>query len=407
VPQSGGVVEKREKMPKLNPNFQILAAQKGDDYLFVKIKRLREKFQAENPGVKIYDMGIGDVSRPLPASVVAAGVRAFQEQGRAETFHGYAKNTAGEQFLREAIATRYRNVSADEIFIGSGAKEDLNTILSLFAPDNQIAMQEPAYPAYIDQNIIAGRHSPEFLPCNEENNFIPPLPERRAALIYLCFPNNPTGQMATRADLQKWCDYANANGAVILYDAVYSSYITDNELPRTIYECDGAKTCAVEFQSFSKMAGFTGTRCGWVVVPKELGELHKNYRRLRDTVYGGTSYPIQCAAAAALSPEGLAESAASRAYYRENALALRDCFRALGLRVYGCDNSPYLWLKTPDGVASWEFFDILLEQANVVGTPGAGFGASGEGFFRLTSFASREDTAAAIERIKRIHNFAR
>jgi len=392
-------------MPIINPNFEKLV----QNYLFSEVGARRVKFEKGNPGVKVYNLGIGDVTLPLPPSIVEAGKSAMDEQLKKETFRGYP-DAAGYPFLREAIAAWYRGLfddslcpATDEVFVGSGAKDDLYAIQQgLFAQENSVAIVEPAYPAYIDANVLAGRKDHiRFLPTTEATGFVPEIPKEKVDLIYLCYPNNPTGAMISKSELQKWVDYANKNNSIILYDAVYSEFISDPDLPRSIYACDGAKKCAIEMQSFSKRAGFTGMRCGWTIVPQDTG-LRDKWKRYRDATYNGTSYPIQRMAEAALSERGKREIAENLAYYAENASIIRRGLTGAGLRVFGGVNSPYCWVKIPGKMTSWDFFDLMLERANVVGTPGSGFGKSGEGYFRLTSFNTHENTAQAVANMKKV-----
>ena len=404
-------------MFKLNENYQKLPG----SYLFSTIAKKVNAFAEANPDKKIIRMGIGDVTQPLASAVIDALHAAVDEMGHAETFHGYAPDL-GYSFLRETIAkedyqARGAHIEADEIFVSDGAKSDCANIQEIFAADSKIAVCDPVYPVYVDSNVMAGRTGEYdantglwsnviYMPCTAENGFAPELPEETPDLIYLCFPNNPTGGVLTKDQLQVWVDYANRVGAVILYDAAYEAYISEDNVPHTIYECKGARTCAIEFRSFSKNAGFTGGRLGYTVIPKDLkcGDIavHSLWARRHGTKYNGAPYIIQKAAMAVYSPEGKAQIKEQVAYYKNNARILYDGLKELGYTVSGGVNSPYVWLKTPDGMTSWEFFDRLLEAANVVGTPGSGFGPSGEGYFRLTGFGTKEATLEAIERFKKL-----
>ena len=404
-------------MFKLNENYQKLPG----SYLFSTIAKKVNAFAEANPDKKIIRMGIGDVTQPLASALIDALHAAVDEMGHAETFHGYAPDL-GYSFLRETIAkedyqARGAHIEADEIFVSDGAKSDCANIQEIFAADSKIAVCDPVYPVYVDSNVMAGRTGEYdantglwsnviYMPCTAENGFAPELPEETPDLIYLCFPNNPTGGVLTKDQLQVWVDYANRVGAVILYDAAYEAYISEDNVPHTIYECKGARTCAIEFRSFSKNAGFTGVRLGYTVIPKDLkcGDIavHSLWARRHGTKYNGAPYIIQKAAMAVYSPEGKAQIKEQVAYYKNNARILYDGLKKLGYTVSGGVNSPYVWLKTPEGMTSWEFFDRLLEAANVVGTPGSGFGPSGEGYFRLTGFGTKEVTLEAIERFKKL-----
>lgn len=400
-------------MLKINENFAKLPA----NYLFVEIDNRVSKFLKQNPGTEVLRLGIGDVTRPLPKVVVDAASKAAQEMGHAETFRGYGPEN-GYSFLREAISKhdfqeRGVEIGADEIFVSDGAKSDTGSIGDIFGPDNIVAVCDPVYPVYVDTNVMAGRAGTYtegkgfdrvvYMPCRRENNFLPQIPERRADMIYLCFPNNPTGMGIDRASLKKWVDYALANKSVILYDAAYEAFITDPEMPRSIFEIEGAKKCAIEFRSFSKTAGFTGMRCAYTIIPKELEfggvSLNKLWARRQSTKMNGVSYPVQRAAEAVFTPEGLSGVRKNIEYYHANAKIIREGLAKAGFEVYGGVNSPYVWLKVPEGLTSWEFFDRLLEKAHVVGTPGSGFGTCGEGYFRLTSFNTKENTEKAVQRI--------
>ena len=404
-------------MFQINDNYLKLPG----SYLFSTIGKKVREYSESHPDRKIIRLGIGDVTLPLAPAITAALHSAVDEMGRAETFRGYAPDL-GYDFLREAIAANdYRargcDITADEIFVSDGAKCDSGNIQEIFSLDNRIAVCDPVYPVYVDSNVMAGRagdYDPDsqtwsnviYMPCTAENDFLPDLPKEAPDLIYLCFPNNPTGAAIRREQLQGWVDYAMKTGAVILYDAAYEAYITEPDVPHSIYECQGAKSCAIELRSFSKNAGFTGLRLGFTVVPKELNcgdvSLHALWARRHGTKYNGAPYIVQKAAMAVYSEQGRAQLKEQVAYYMNNAKVIRDGLESGGYQVYGGVNAPYIWLKTPDGMSSWDFFDWLLERANVVGTPGSGFGPSGEGYFRLTAFWSYENTVEAIERIRKI-----
>lgn len=390
-------------------------------YLFSTIGRKVAAFQEANPDKSIIRLGIGDVTQPLAPAIIEALHSAVDEMAHAETFHGYAPDL-GYEFLRSAMAKndyqdRGCEIGADEIFISDGAKCDSGNIQEIFARDSRIAVCDPVYPVYVDTNVMAGRTGTYdsaretwsdviYMPCTKETDFAPELPEETPDIIYLCFPNNPTGAAVTKDRLQEWVDYANRNGAVIIYDAAYEAYISEENVPHSIYECDGARTCAVELRSFSKNAGFTGVRLGATVIPKDVkcGDvmLHSLWARRHGTKYNGAPYIVQKAGEAVYSEAGKAQLKEQIAYYMRNAKTIYEGLKSAGYSVSGGVNAPYIWLETPKGMTSWEFFDHLLERANVVGTPGAGFGPSGEGYFRLTAFGSYENTAAAVERIQRM-----
>ena len=404
-------------MFKVNDNYQKLPG----SYLFSTIAKKVSAYQAANPEKTLIRLGIGDVTQPLAPAIIDAMHGAVTEMGNAETFHGYAPDL-GYEFLRSAIAkndyqSRGCDISADEIFVSDGAKSDSANIQEIFSLDNKIAVCDPVYPVYVDSNVMAGRtgtYDPKsetwsdviYMPCTAENNFCPELPKETPDIIYLCFPNNPTGEAITKEQLQVWVDYANKAGAVIIYDAAYKAYITEKDIPVSIYQCEGAKTCAIELCSFSKTAGFTGLRLAYTVIPKELKcgdvQLHALWARRHGTKYNGAPYIIQRAGEAVYSEAGKAQIAEQIAYYHKNASYIFNGLKEAGYTVAGGVNSPYVWLKTPKQMNSWEFFDYLLEKANVVGTPGSGFGPSGEGYFRLTAFGSYENTVAALERIKKM-----
>ena len=391
-------------------------------YLFSTIAKKVSEYQKEHPQAEVIRLGIGDVTQPLVPAIIEALHNAVEEMGTTEGFHGYGPEQ-GYEFLRECIAREdYQNrgcpISAEEIFISDGAKQDVGNIQEIFGLGNRVAVCDPVYPVYVDTNVMAGRTG-EFnvrtggyegliyLKCLEENGFSPRLPGKKPDLIYLCFPNNPTGMAITRTALQEWVDYANQNGSVILYDAAYEAYITEEGIPHSIYECEGARRCAIEFHSFSKNAGFTGLRLGYTVIPRELScngvSLHELWNRRHGTKYNGAPYLVQRAGEAVYSSEGKAQLKEQVAYYMENARLIREELKAAGFTVYGGVNAPYIWLKVPERMSSWEFFDDLLKKAQVVGTPGVGFGQGGEGFFRLTAFGTRENTLKALERIKRFY----
>ena len=387
----------------LNENYLTLS----ESYLFSEIAHRVSAHAQAHPQQKLIRMGIGDVTRPLCPCVVSALQSAAAEQGSAATFRGYGPEQ-GYDFLRERIRAYYaaRGVllEADEIFVSDGAKSDLGNILDLFSRENRVLIPDPVYPVYVDTNRMEGRPI-VFADATEENGFLP-LPDEtlEADLIYLCSPNNPTGAVYDRTQLQQWVDYANARGAVILFDAAYEAFVVDPALPRSIFELPGAETCAIEFCSFSKTAGFTGTRCGYTVVPHALVrqgvQLGRLWLRRQTTKFNGVSYLVQRGAEAALSDEGLRQIQENLSYYRANAAVITGALDTLGIRYTGGKNSPYVWLRCPDGMRSWDFFDLLLQQAGVVGTPGAGFGANGEGHFRLTAFSTREATEEAMQRLK-------
>lgn len=390
---------------QINQNYDNLE----QSYLFSTIARKVNEYSAAHPEADIIRLGIGDVTRPLVPAVIDALHAAVEDQSRQETFHGYG-DEQGYGFLHEALVGYYKThgvtLDTNEIFISDGAKSDLGNILDIFGADNTVLIPDPVYPVYVDTNVMAGRKV-LFMDANESNGFLP-LPDAsvKADIIYLCSPNNPTGAAYDRAGLKAWVDYANANSAVILYDAAYECFIEDENLPRSIYEIEGAKTCAIEFCSFSKTAGFTGVRCGYTVIADELvcGEtqLNRLWARRQATKFNGVNYITQRAAAAVFTEAGQKQVREVIDYYRRNAALMVDAFKAMGLWFTGGENSPYIWHKVPAGMTSWEFFDDLLARAEVVGTPGSGFGRNGEGFFRLTAFGTHEDTAEAMERLKKL-----
>jgi len=405
-------------MFKVNDNYLKLPG----SYLFSNIAKKVAAFKEANPDKDVISLGIGDVTQALAPAVIDAMHKAVDEMADPATFHGYAPDL-GYSFLREAIVendfkARGVDIAPDEVFVSDGAKSDSGNIGDIFSVDNKIAVCDPVYPVYVDANVMDGRTGTYdadtemwsnviYMPCTKENNFCPDLPEETPDIIYLCSPNNPTGAAFKKADLQKWVDYANEKNAVIIYDAAYEAYITEDDVPHSIYECDGAKTCAIEIRSFSKNAGFTGTRLGFTVVPKELKDsdgtsLNALWARRHGTKFNGAPYIIQRAGEAVYSEEGKQQTKEMVARYMENAKIIVEGLKEAGYKVSGGVNSPYAWLEVPEGMTSWEFFDFLLEKANIVGTPGSGFGPSGEGYFRLTAFGSRENTIEAIRRIKEI-----
>ncbi|HAR69963.1 MAG TPA: LL-diaminopimelate aminotransferase [Eubacterium sp.] len=402
-------------MFKLNDNYLKLPG----SYLFSTIGKKVKAYSDEHPDKKIIRLGIGDVTQPLAPAIIKALHGAVDEMADAKTFRGYAPDL-GYEFLRNVIAendykARGCEIAADEIFVSDGAKSDSANIQEILSLDNRIAVCDPVYPVYVDSNVMAGRTGVYdaasqtwsdviYMPCNAENNFVPELPKETPDVIYLCYPNNPTGTTLTRKQLQVWVDYANKVGALIIYDAAYEAYISEDDVPHTIYECEGARNCAIELRSFSKNAGFTGVRLGFTVIPKDIkcGDvmLHSLWARRHGTKYNGAPYIVQRAGEAVYSAEGKAELKEQVAYYMKNARTIKDGLAAAGYTVFGGVNAPYIWLKTPDNMSSWDFFDYLLENVNIVGTPGSGFGPSGEGYFRLTAFGSYENTVEALERIK-------
>jgi LL-diaminopimelate aminotransferase len=405
-------------MATINTNYLKLKA----GYLFPEIARRVNAFAQANPDANIIRLGIGDVTEPLPEACRAAIIKAVEEMGDRASFKGYGPEQ-GYAWLREKIAindfqSRGCEVDASEIFISDGSKCDTGNILDIFGDDNAIAVTDPVYPVYVDTNVMAGHTGDAnekgefkglvYLPITAENNFTAEIPREKVDLIYLCFPNNPTGAIATKEHLKAWVDYAKANGSIIFFDAAYEAFITDPNLPHSIYEIEGARDCAIEFRSFSKNAGFTGTRCALTVVPKTLTakatdgsdvELWKLWNRRQSTKFNGVSYIVQRGAEAVYSPEGIAQTKALVNFYMENAKIIREKLTAAGLQVYGGVNAPYVWVKTPNDLSSWDFFDKLLHTANVVGTPGSGFGAAGEGYFRISAFNSRENVEEAMKRI--------
>ena len=408
-------------MALINENYLKLPG----SYLFAEVARRRDTFQKEHPDAKIISLGIGDVTKPLSGEVIKGLHKAVDGMADEKTFKGYGPDGYGYDFLINKIIendykTRGVKLDDDEIFISDGAKSDTANIQEIFGTDNIIALTDPVYPVYMDSNVMAGRtgkydsNSGKFgkvtyMPCTAENNFAPELPENKVDMIYLCFPNNPTGMTISKEELKKWVEYAKKNKAIILYDAAYEAYIQEKDIPHSIFEIDGAKDIAIEFRSFSKTAGFTGTRCAFTVIPKTVmaynsnGEeysLNKLWYRRQTTKFNGVAYIIQKAAEAVYTPEGQKQVKAIIDYYMTNARIIREGLLSIGIQVFGGVNAPYIWLKTPGGMDSWAFFDKLLKEANIVGTPGAGFGPSGQGYFRLTAFGNRENTEEAMERFK-------
>jgi LL-diaminopimelate aminotransferase len=408
-------------MAQINENYLKLQA----GYLFPEIGRRVREFQKENPQADVIKMGIGDVTLPLTPAVIRAFHEGVEEMSKADTFKGYGPEQ-GYDFLREAIAkTEYQrrgaDIDADEIFISDGSKCDSGNILEIFGRNNIIAVQDPAYPVYVDTSVMAGRTGKYmgngyydgliYLPCTAENGFIPEIPKQRVDIVFLCYPNNPTGTTASKQELKKWVDYAIKNKTVILFDAAYEAYISDPDIPHTIYEIEGAKEVAIEFRSLSKTAGFTGTRCAYTIIPKNLmaytadgveKPLHPLWFRRHTTKFNGVSYPVQRAAAAIFTPEGKKEVNSTISYYMNNAKIMRESLAKLGFQVYGGKDSPYVWVNSGRGIKSWDLFDKLLNEVHVVGTPGSGFGPSGEGYFRFSSFASHENVLKAMERLNNL-----
>ncbi len=406
-------------MATINDNYLKLPG----SYLFAEIARRVAAFKEANPEADIIRLGIGDVTQPLPPACIEAMHKAVDELANADTFRGYGPEQ-GYSFLTDAIIehnykARGIEIESDEIFISDGSKSDCGNIQEIFGTDNHVAITDPVYPVYLDTKVMVCRSGTlqedchfegvTYLPCDASNDFAPALPKERVDMIYLCCPNNPTGTTLSRAELKKWVDYARENESVILFDAAYAAYITEDDVPRSIYEIEGAKDVAIEFRSFSKTAGFTGTRCGYTIIPKTvkgraadgtLVEFNKLWNRRHTTKFNGTAYIVQRGAAAIYTEEGQKQVKETIAYYMENARIIREGLQAAGIQAYGGVNAPYIWLKTPDNMPSWDFFDKLLTEVHIVGTPGAGFGPCGEGYFRLTAFGNRENTVRAVERIK-------
>ena len=411
-------------MSYINENFLNLQ----ESYLFSTIAKKVSKYVENNPNKNIIKLGIGDVTRPIVPACVEAMHKAIDEMGTANGFKGYGPEQ-GYEFLREAIVEndyqrRGIDIKKDEIFISDGAKCDCGNIVDIFSEDNKVAITDPVYPVYLDTNVMSGRSGKFdakaskyeniiYLPVTEENDFKPELPKEKVDMIYLCFPNNPTGTVLSKEELKRWVDYASKNNSIILYDSAYEAFITEENIPHSIYEIEGAKDVAIEFKSFSKNAGFTGVRCAYVVIPKELKgfskdgkeyEINKLWNRRTCTKFNGVSYIVQRGAEATFSERGKEEIKENINYYMENAKIIKQGLEEAGFKVYGGVNSPYVWLKVPKNISSWEFFDKLLEEVNIVGTPGSGFGPSGEGYFRLTAFGTRENTIEAMKRIKKWNN---
>ncbi len=408
-------------MVQVNENYLKLKA----GYLFPEISKRVNAYIQNNSSCDIIKLGIGDVTEPLPKSCRDAMSKALNEMGTKDGFRGYGPEQ-GYPWLREKISdndfiSRGCQITPEEIFVSDGSKCDSSNILDILGNDNSIAVTDPVYPVYVDSNVMTGRTGESlqdgtyqgliYLPINEENNFLPEIPTSKVDIIYLCFPNNPTGATITKVDLKKWVDYANQNNSLILFDAAYEAFIQDKELPHSIYEIDGAKDCAIEFRSFSKNAGFTGVRCAYTVIPKSISGLNSKseeinlwslWNRRQSTKFNGVSYIVQRGAEAVYSSDGKKEVKDLIGFYMENAKIMKNKLKTAGFTVYGGDNAPYIWIKVPDQMTSWDFFDYLLEKANVVGTPGSGFGLSGEGYFRLSAFNSREKVIDAMERIIRI-----
>ena len=406
---------------KINENYLKLKS----SYLFVEVARREAEFQKNNPDADIIKMGIGDVTKPLAPSVIKAFQGAVDEMGNADTFRGYGPEQGYDFLAEEIIKNDFEpfgvSLDTDEVFISDGAKCDTGNIQEIFDLGNKIAVTDPVYTVYVDTNVMAGRTGPimdngmfegiVYLPCTEENDFVPELPKEPVDIIYLCFPNNPTGETLTKEQLTVFVNYAIENDAIILFDAAYECFIQEEDVPHSIYEIPGAKKVAIEFRSYSKTAGFTGTRCAYTIVPKdieitasnkEIVKLNDLWNRRQTTKFNGVSYPVQRAAESIYTEQGQKEIKENLAYYNENAKLIRESFLKMGLNTYGGVNSPYVWVKTPEGVDSWKFFDILLEEANVVGTPGSGFGPSGEGYLRLTAFNTHENTKEAMDRISKL-----
>jgi LL-diaminopimelate aminotransferase len=406
---------------KINENYLLIKS----NYIFSEIDQRVEKYQNDNPDADIIRMGIGDVTRPLPQAVIKKFTEAVNEMGELETFRGYGPYRGYDFLIEEIIMNDFNSrgieLSPEEVFVSDGAKCDTGNIQEIFDLSSTVAVTDPVYPVYVESNVLAGRIGPMgdngsyeklvYLPCTDENGFVPELPPKPVDLIYLCYPNNPTGTVLTKEQLTQWVDYARENNSIILFDAAYEAYIQEDSIPHSIYEIDGAREVAIEFRSFSKNAGFTGTRCAYTVVPKELTgfdsednphSINSLWYRRQTTKFNGVSYPIQAAASAVYTPTGQEEIRESVDYYMKNASLIRDSLEDLGLKIFGGVNSPYIWIKTPEGMDSWQFFDLLLDEAHIVGTPGVGFGPSGEGYLRLTAFNTLENTKKAMERISKL-----
>ena len=408
-------------MVLINENYTKLPG----SYLFSEIARKVNEFKAANPTADVIRLGIGDVTKPLPKASIEAMHKAVDEMASAETFRGYGPEQGYDFLVNKIVENDYKahglDIQTDEVFVSDGSKSDTGNIGDILGTDNIVAITDPVYPVYIDTNVMAGRagdlgtdgkwNKIVYLPCTAENNFVPELPKTKVDIIYLCYPNNPSGTTLTKSELKVWVDYALANKALILFDSAYEAYITEDDVPHSIYEIEGAKKVAIEFRSFSKTAGFTGTRCAYTVVPKDLmaytskGDevsLNKLWNRRHTTKFNGVPYVIQRAAEACYSPEGKKQVKDTIEYYLNNAKIIREGLTEQGLKVYGGINSPYIWVKTPNGMSSWQFFDYLLNELNIVGTPGVGFGPSGEGYLRLTAFGTLENTKEAVKRLKKI-----
>lgn len=392
------------------------------NYLFAEIGKRVAAFKNENPAADIIRLGIGDVTRPLPMACIEAMHKAVDDMSRVETFKGYPEYEGYDFLINKIIESDYKkrgiSIDFDEVFVSDGAKSDTANIQELFGLNSRIAVTDPVYPVYVDSNVMAGRTGEytdgkwtnvTYLPCTSENGFIPELPKEKVDLIYLCLPNNPTGTTLTREQLKIWVDYAAKNQSVILFDSAYEAFITQEDVPHSIYEIEGAKEVAIEFRSFSKTAGFTGTRCAYIIIPKELKAfaadgsevgLNRLWYRRQATKFNGVSYIVQRGAEAVYSEEGQKQVKETISYYLANASIIKSGLESIGITVFGGVNAPYIWMKTPNGMDSWAFFDKLLSEANIVGTPGVGFGPSGQGYFRLTAFGNRENTLAAVERFK-------
>lgn len=404
-------------MAYINENYQKLTG----SYLFREIAHRVADYKEKHPAANVISLGIGDVTQPLPPASIAAMHKAVDEMADAKTFRGYGPEQGYGFLIKKIIENNFHDlgIAPDEVFISDGAKSDCGNIQEIFSEKAKIAITDPVYPVYLDTNVMAGRTGKlqknghfdgvVYLSCTAENDFMPELPKEHVDIIYLCSPNNPTGMAMTREALTKWVAYAHENESVILFDAAYQAFITEDDLPRSIFEIEGARDVAIEFRSFSKTAGFTGTRCGYIVLPKSVQgrstdgtkrSLNPLWNRRHTTKYNGTSYIIQRGAEAIFTPEGKKETAATIAYYLENAHIIREGLESIGITAYGGVNAPYIWLKVPQELSSWDFFDKLLDEANIVGTPGAGFGPCGEGYFRLTAFGERENTKLAITRLK-------
>lgn len=408
-------------MVLINENYTKLPG----SYLFSEIARKVNEFKAANPTADVIRLGIGDVTKPLPKASIEAMHKAVDEMASADTFRGYGPEQGYDFLVNKIVENDYKayglDIQTDEVFVSDGSKSDTGNIGDILGTDNIVAITDPVYPVYIDTNVMAGRagdlgtdgkwNKIVYLPCTAENNFVPELPKTKVDIIYLCYPNNPSGTTLTKSELKVWVDYALANKALILFDSAYEAYITEDDVPHSIYEIEGAKKVAIEFRSFSKTAGFTGTRCAYTIVPKDLmaytseGDevsLNKLWNRRHTTKFNGVPYVIQRAAEACYSPEGKKQVKDTIEYYLNNARIIREGLTEQGLKVYGGINSPYIWVKTPNGMSSWEFFDYLLNELNIVGTPGVGFGPSGEGYLRLTAFGTLENTKEAVLRLKKI-----